>query len=98
MIYKFKTKDANIGFDFDVVFQKEQKINCIIGKNGIGKTQLLENMAMVNPKCRISITTNGHFKFTKETGIYSALCNTRPGRGLFHSHPHPHYGKGASYI
>ena len=45
MIYEFKTEDAGIGFDFDVVFKKEQKINCIIGKNGIGKTQLLENMA-----------------------------------------------------
>ena len=45
MIYKFKTEGADIGFDFDVAFKQEQKINCIIGKNGIGKTQLLENMA-----------------------------------------------------
>lgn len=45
MIYKFKTEQAGIGFDFDVEFDKNQKINCIIGKNGIGKTQLLENMA-----------------------------------------------------
>ncbi|MBL0708088.1 MAG: ATP-binding protein [Sulfurimonas sp.] len=45
MIYKFKTEDAGIGFDFDVEFEENQKINCIIGKNGIGKTQLLENMA-----------------------------------------------------
>ena len=45
MIYKFKTEDTDIGFDFDVEFDKNQKINCIIGKNGIGKTQLLEYMA-----------------------------------------------------
>ncbi len=45
MIYKFKTEQAGIGFDFDVEFEQNQKINCIIGKNGIGKTQLLENMA-----------------------------------------------------
>jgi len=45
MIYKFKTNQANIGFDFDIEFDENQKINCIIGKNGIGKTQLLENMA-----------------------------------------------------
>lgn len=44
MIYKFKTQDAGIGFDFDVEFEQNQKVNCIIGKNGIGKTQLLENM------------------------------------------------------
>ena len=45
MIYKFKTDQIGIGFDFDVEFEKNKKINCIIGKNGIGKTQLLENMA-----------------------------------------------------
>jgi predicted ATPase len=44
MICKFKTEQAGIGFDFDVEFEPNQKINCIIGKNGIGKTQLLENM------------------------------------------------------
>lgn len=45
MIHKFKTEETGIGFDFDVEFEANQKINCIIGKNGIGKTQLLENMA-----------------------------------------------------
>ncbi|MEA3554310.1 MAG: AAA family ATPase [Campylobacterota bacterium] len=45
MIFKFKTEETGIGFDFDVEFEQNQKINCIIGKNGIGKTQLLENMA-----------------------------------------------------
>lgn len=45
MINKFKTEELGIGFDFDVEFEENQKVNCIIGKNGIGKTQLLENMA-----------------------------------------------------
>jgi len=45
MIYKFKTEELGTGFDFDVVFEENQKVNCIIGKNGIGKTQLLESMA-----------------------------------------------------
>lgn len=45
MIYKFKTEELGIGFDFDVEFEENQKVNCIIGKNGIGKTQLLESMA-----------------------------------------------------
>ena len=45
MIHQFKTTQSNLGFDFDVEFDKNQKIYCIIGKNGIGKTQLLENMA-----------------------------------------------------
>ncbi len=45
MIYKFKTEQTRIGFDFDIEFEPNQKIYCVIGKNGIGKTQLLENMA-----------------------------------------------------
>lgn len=44
-MHTFKTAESWIGFDFDVAFEPNQKINCIIGKNGIGKTQLLENMA-----------------------------------------------------
>ncbi len=45
MIVSFKTEGTGIGFDFDVVFHKAKKIHCIIGKNGIGKTKLLEYMA-----------------------------------------------------
>lgn len=45
MIYKFKTKKTGIGFEFDVEVEKNKQIYCFIGKNGIGKTQLFENMA-----------------------------------------------------
>ncbi len=45
MIHKFKIEEIGIGFDFDIEFDKDKKVYCIIGKNGIGKTQLLENMA-----------------------------------------------------
>ncbi len=45
MIENFKTQESGIGFEFDIEFEVNQKMNCIIGKNGIGKTQLLENMA-----------------------------------------------------
>lgn len=45
MIHSFKTEDYNIGFDFDISLKPDKKLYCFIGKNGIGKTQLLENMA-----------------------------------------------------
>jgi len=45
MINKFKTEQLEFGFDFDIELDKEQKLYCFIGENGIGKTQLLENMA-----------------------------------------------------
>ena len=45
MINKFKAEEIGIGFNFDIELEKDQKIYCFIGENGIGKTQLLENMA-----------------------------------------------------
>jgi predicted ATP-binding protein involved in virulence len=45
MITSFKTEGLSIGFDFDIDLEKDKPIYCFIGKNGIGKTQLLENMA-----------------------------------------------------
>lgn len=45
MITSFKTEQLGVGFDFDIELEKDKQIYCFIGKNGIGKTQLLENMA-----------------------------------------------------
>ncbi|MCQ8117631.1 AAA family ATPase [Methylomonas rosea] len=45
MITSFKTEELGVGFDFDISLEANQQIYCFIGKNGIGKTQLLENMA-----------------------------------------------------
>ena len=44
MITAFKTEQLEIGFDFDITVEANKKIYCFIGKNGIGKTQLLEGM------------------------------------------------------
>jgi predicted ATPase len=67
MIYKFKTEDIGIGFDFDVEFEQNQKINCIIGKNGIGKTQLLENIAksLLYSHEVITLNSDSHRLLTK---------------------------------
>ena len=65
MIYKFKTQDAGIGFDFDVEFEENQKVNCIIGKNGIGKTQLLENLAKSLIYKHSIFSSNKDLKFGK---------------------------------
>lgn len=45
MITSFKTEQLGIGFDFDITLEANKKMYCFIGKNGIGKTQLLETMA-----------------------------------------------------
>lgn len=63
MITAFKTEQLGVGFDFDIHLAANQKIYCFIGKNGIGKTQLLENMA------KSLIFTHSMFK----VGNYSGL-------------------------
>lgn len=63
MIYKFKTEELGIGFDFDVEFEENQKVNCIIGKNGIGKTQLLESMAKSLIYTHSMFLVNGNYQY-----------------------------------
>jgi predicted ATPase len=66
-IAEFKTEDIGIGFDFNVEFEQNQKINCIIGKNGIGKTQLLENIAksLLYSHEVITLNSDSHRLLTK---------------------------------
>lgn len=45
MITSFKAKELGIGFDFDISLEPDKQVYCFIGKNGVGKTQLLEAMA-----------------------------------------------------
>lgn len=47
MITSFKTEQLGIGFDFDIKLEADKQVYCFIGKNGVGKTQLLENIAKV---------------------------------------------------
>lgn len=65
MIYKFKALDPRSNLKFDIDLDKDKKVYCFIGENGVGKTQLLENMA------RTLFLTNEFFK-KDEPGILSA--------------------------
>ena len=67
MITSFKTEQLGIGFDFDIELEKDKQIYCFIGKNGIGKTQLLENMA------KSLIFSHSMFKNSDNTHLYKYL-------------------------
>lgn len=67
MIYAFKTTQTAIGFDFDIEIDRDKKIYCFIGKNGVGKTQLLENMA------KSLIFAHSLFRYNDKTLKYSNL-------------------------
>jgi len=77
MIHRFKTKQSGIGFEFDVELEEDKQIYCFIGKNGIGKTQLLENMAksLIFAHSLFRTETN-EFKYSKlytNKGIYEKV-------------------------
>lgn len=45
MIYKFNANRTNANLNFDINLKKDKKVYCLIGENGVGKTNLIENMA-----------------------------------------------------
>ncbi len=67
MITSFKTEQLGVGFDFDITLEANKKIYCFIGKNGIGKTQLLEGMA------KSLIFTHSMFRSPDEKFKYANL-------------------------
>lgn len=67
MINSFKTEQLDVGFDFDIRLEENQQVYCFIGKNGIGKTQLLENMA------KSLISTHSMFKPKSEQLKYGGM-------------------------
>ena len=71
MITSFKTEQLGVGFDFDITLAANKKIYCFIGKNGIGKTQLLECMA------KSLIFKHSMFKPFDEKLEYSGLFNQK---------------------
>lgn len=45
MIYSIVTEETNAKLNFSIELEKDKKVYCFIGENGIGKTQLLETIA-----------------------------------------------------
>lgn len=83
MIISFKTEQLGIGFDFDITLEPDKRIYCFIGKNGIGKTQLLENMAksliyshsMFRDKSQLQHQDSRFAGLFVENNIYEKLKN-----------------------
>lgn len=71
MITAFKTEQLGVGFDFDITLEADKKIYCFIGKNGIGKTQLLESMA------KSLIFTHSMFNLSNENFKYINLFDEK---------------------
>lgn len=76
MITSFKTEGLGVGFDFDIALEANKQIYCFIGKNGIGKTQLLENMAKSLIYSHAMFSKNKSYKYANFFGqnhIYNKL-------------------------
>ncbi|WP_019864505.1 AAA family ATPase [Methylovulum miyakonense] len=80
MITSFKTEQLGVGFDFDINLETDKQIYCFIGKNGIGKTQLLENMA------KSLIYCHSIFKSPDSNLKYASLCREKVIYDKFNAH------------
>ena len=45
MIYQFTAEQTEANLNFDIRLEKQKQVYCFISENGVGKTNLLENMA-----------------------------------------------------
>ena len=45
MINQFVAENTQANLNFNIELQKDKRVYCFIGENGVGKTQLLESMA-----------------------------------------------------
>ncbi len=45
MIYQFTAEQTDANLNFDIALEKDTRVSCFISENGVGKTNLLENMA-----------------------------------------------------
>jgi len=45
MVFNFQAENTDAGLNFDIDLEKDKRVYCFIGENGVGKTNLLENMA-----------------------------------------------------
>jgi len=80
MITSFKTEQLGVGFDFDINLEADKQIYCFIGKNGIGKTQLLEAMA------KSLIYCHSIFKSPDQNLKFSGLCREKVVYDKFNAH------------
>jgi len=45
MVFNFQAENTDAGLNFDIDLEKDKRVYCFIGENGVGKTNLLENIA-----------------------------------------------------
>lgn len=78
MIYQFKADKTNAGLNFDINLQKDKRVYCFIGENGVGKTQLLETMAKSVLYSHSLLKDNGKYlgRFYRKGGIFEGNWNT----------------------
>lgn len=71
MIHKFYAKNTNANLNFDISLENEKNIYCFIGENGVGKTNLIENMA------KSLLYTSSMFRNKDNINKYSGMFSNK---------------------
>jgi len=69
MIHTFKAEQTDAKLNFDIRLDEDKNIYCFIGENGVGKTNLLENMAKTLIYCHSIFLRNGQ-EYLRYSGLY----------------------------
>lgn len=67
MVYSFQLTDVVPGLSFDVELEPNKQVYCFIGKNAVGKTKMLENVAKSMLYCHTIFNQNN-----RRSGKYSS--------------------------
>lgn len=79
MIYQFKADKTNSNLNFNINLQKDKRVYCFIGENGVGKTQLLESMARSALYSHSLLKNKGSYyeRFYLEDSIHEEIKNLK---------------------
>lgn len=64
MIYNFIAEQTEAGLDFDINLNQDKRVYCFIGENGVGKTNLLENLARSLLYCHSCFQSSSSNKYS----------------------------------
>ncbi len=65
MLHKFQAEGTDAGLNFDIALEPGKKVYCFIGENGVGKTNLAENLARSLLYVHSLLSEDGNGKFSQ---------------------------------
>ena len=81
MINQFVAENTQANLNFNIELQKDKRVYCFIGENGVGKTQLLESMAKSFLYCHSLL--NNKENYHKSLYVKDGISEKLNGKKLY---------------